>query len=478
MTALVGSRAPAAPGPGDEQGMRGIREAPLEFLDDLYARYGDISAHRAGGEPVVVVSSPELARTVLRERYAVYVKTGTPDDLMLRPLLGNGLLTSDGADWARQRRACAPAFRPATVEQYAPLMATAGESLARRWLDAAAAARTAGLPAPALRVDHDLMGLTLGVVASATLGADLTGIGAGFGQAVDAVNRYIGHVVPGEDLDEDHLRRRKGFQQGRAFLELLAGTLINARKLSGGAGRHDLLAVLLGEGAGLLGEGDGAGDAAGREQDRAVDDTELRDQVLTMVMAGHETTAKSLTWALHLLDGHPDERALLEQEVDRVLGGRTPGSADVARLPYLRAVLLESMRLYPPVWLISRRCLQDDELGGFAVPAGSLVCISPWVLHRRADLWTDPAAFRPARFLSDEGPGLAARVESHSYLPFGGGPRTCIGQHFALLEAVLVLATLVQRVRLSTLPGPPVVPEALVTLRPRDGLTMTVTARP
>lgn len=455
MTALVGAGAP--PGPGPEQGMRAIREAPLAFLDELYTRYGDVSSHRAGGEPVVVVSSPELARTVLRERYERYVKTGTPDDLMLRPLLGNGLLTSDGETWARQRRACAPAFRPGTVDQYAPLMADAAEALAGRW--------TASAGAPQ-RVDHDLMGLTLGVVASAALGADLTGVGAGFGQAVDAVNRYVGHVVPGEEPDEDSLRRRKGFQQGRAFLEMLAGTLISARRLSGGDGRHDLLAALLGEDA-----------EQGREQDRALDDTELRDQVLTMVMAGHETTAKSLTWALHLLDRHPDELALLEQEVDGVLAGRTPGSADVARLPRVRAVLLESVRLYPPVWLLSRRCLQDDELGGYLVPAGSLVCISPWVLHRRADLWPEPTAFRPARFLAGGGPGLAAAVEQHAYLPFGGGPRTCIGQHFALLEGVLVLATLVQRVRLATVPGPPVVPEALVTLRPRDGLTMTATPR-
>ncbi len=438
--------------------MRQIRESPLAFLDDLYARFGDISAHSAGGEPVVVVSSPTLARTVLRDRYDRYVKTGTPDDLMLRPLLGNGLLTSDGEVWARQRRACAPAFRPGTIDQYVPLMTGAAGALAARWQAGADAASRAGLPSPALRVDHDLMGLTLGVVASAMLGTDLTGVGPGFGQAVDAVNRYLGHVVPGEQPDDDLFARQRAFDRGRSFLQLLVRTLIQARRLSGG-GPQDLLAGLLGDG--LAGQ-------------QAADDEELRDQVLTMVMAGHETTAKSLTWALHLLDRHPAERDALEREVDDVLGGRRATAADVPALVRVRAVLMESMRLFPPVWLISRRCVVDDELGGFRVDAGSLVCISPWVLHRRSDLWAEPAAFRPERFLG----GCAAPAQAHSYLPFGGGPRTCIGQHFATLEAVLVLATLLQQVRLAGVPGRPVEPEALVTLRPRDGLSMTASRRP
>ena len=446
------------PGPVGERDMRSIRDDPLAFLDGLRAAYGDISLHRVDGAPVVVVSSPQLARTVLRERYDTYVKTGTPDEFMLRPLLGNGLLTSDGVTWARQRRACAPAFRPATIEQFAPLMTAAAQRLATRWTDAATAAAAAGGPAPRVRVDHDLMGLTLAVVASAMLGADLTGVGPGFGEAVDAVNRYLGHVVPGQQPAPDDAALRDGFLRGRAFLEMLARTLVSARRLGGPPAQVDLLAVLLG---------------GGPDDAQAADDTELRDQVLTMVMAGHETTAKSLTWALHLLAGHPAELELLTREVDEVLDGRPATAQDLSALVRVRAVLLESLRLYPPVWLISRRCLRDDVLAGHTVPADALVCVSPWVLHRRADLWPQPAEFHPERFLA----GCAAQAQAHSYLPFGGGPRTCIGEHFATMEAVLVLATLVQRVRLTGLPGHPVVPEALVTLRPRDGLLMTAAAR-
>jgi cytochrome P450 len=245
--------------------------------------------------------------------------------------------------------------------------------------------------------------------------------------------------APGAD------RSRVDFEKGRAFLQGIVRTLLGAHHAVGGSERN-LLAALLEQGE--------------------MTDRELRDQVLTIVMAGHETTAKSLTWALYLLDRHPDVMATLVQELDRELDGRLPAVADVDRLTYTRSVLDETMRLFPPVWLISRRAVVDEQLDGYDVPSGTLVCISPYTLHRHPGYWSDPERFDPARFA----PGRERDRPSHLYLPFGGGPRLCIGRHFALTEAVLVLATVLQSVRLELVPGQDVVPEALVTLRPRDGI--------
>lgn len=200
-----------------------------------------------------------------------------------------------------------------------------------------------------------------------------------------------------------------------------------------------------------------------------LDDEELRDQVLTLVMAGHETTAKALTWTLYLLDRHPEEAEKVRAELDAVLGDRTPTAADLPDLVRCRRAIEEAMRLYPPVWLISRRAKGPDTVGGYEIPAGTLVCVSQWVLHRHPDYWDRPDAYVPDRFED-------ADLPSHLYLPFGGGERVCIGQHLALIEATLVLAVLMRATRLELEPGFTVEPEALVTLRPKHGMRMT--ARP
>ena len=440
------------PGPLGDLDVDEVRAHPLEFLLRLAREHGDLTVHVVDGEEVYTAHSPELAKSVLRDLHASFTKTGTPDEAMLRPLLGDGLLTSDGPLWQRQRRTCAPAFRPQQVGRYDGLMVERAQALAARW-----AAVGEGV---AIRVDHDLMDLTLGVVAGAALGSRLEDMGAAFGQAVDSVNRLMSHHRPGTGADSlDARRRQAGFVGARRFLDFLVSSIVTARQLAPHAHPEDLLDDLL------------ASSEVGPSAQEVASRTELRDQVLTMVMAGHETTAKTLTWTLWLLDENPVVRAALEQEVDSVLAGRPATEDDVEDLRLTRAVLMESMRLFPPVWLISRRCVQDEVVGGYLVPRGSLVCVSPYVLHRRAESWPDPLLFRPERFLGGQD------RHSHSFLPFGGGPRTCIGQHFAMLEVVLVLATLLQRLRLTRVPSTQVVPEALVTLRPRDGLTMTATRR-
>ncbi|MDX6431938.1 MAG: enediyne biosynthesis protein, partial [Streptosporangiaceae bacterium] len=302
--------------------------------------------------------------------------------------------------------------------------------------------------------------------------ADTQGIGEGFGRAVDAVNRFIGHYVPADDPDpQDTEQRRRGFVRARLFLDGVTRMLITARRAGGSAPDANLLDTMLraqaGGGSPMPGAGPGV---RGHSVPDSLSDTDLRDQVLTLVMAGHETTAKALTWTLYLLDRHPEEAERLREEVDRALAGRTPTAADLSALPRCRRAVQEAMRLYPPVWLISRRAADADIIGGYDVEPGTLVCVSQWVLHRHPAYWDAPEEFRPDRFTS-------ADLPSHLYLPFGGGDRICIGQHFAMAEATLVLAVLMQTVRLRLVPGHPVEPEALVTLRPRHGMHMLAAAR-
>jgi cytochrome P450 len=199
-------------------------------------------------------------------------------------------------------------------------------------------------------------------------------------------------------------------------------------------------------------------------------DVQLRDEVMTLFLAGHETTANALAWTFHLLAQNPAADARMREELATVLGGRTPTAADVMRLPYTTRVFEESMRLYPPAWLVARRALHDEEFGGYVVPKGTMVGVAPYAIHRHPAFWPEPERFDPDRFLPERAEGRP----KYAYFPFGGGQRLCIGIHFAMMEAVIILAMLSQRVRLATVPGHPVVPQALVTLRPKHGIKMTL----
>lgn len=429
------------PGPDGEISLAAVRADPLAFLRGMVERHGDVSHHHAEGWEVTLANTPAAVRRILRENRRNYTKAGTPDEAMLVPLLGRGLLTSEGELWKRQRRAVQPAFRPHVVARFDTDMTAAAVEVADRWL-----AAPAGEP---VRVDRDLTALTLTVVARAILGSDVS-IGPRFGEAVDAVNRFMSHYDPGSG-DPEIARDRAAFGAALGFLDRIVRLLVDGRRLGGepDAPAQDVLDALLRDGT---------------------DQTEIRDQVLTILMAGHETTAKALTWTLWLLDRHPAERERVEAEVDAVLGGRLPTAADAPRLTACRNAVAEALRLYPPVWLISRRALGEDELEGFHVAPGTLVCVSPYLLHRHPGLWARPDEFDPSRF---DGP----EPDPFAYLPFSGGPRQCVGRELALLETQLVVAVLCSRLRARLAPGHPVEPEALVTLRPRHGMAMTIEAR-
>jgi enediyne biosynthesis protein E7 len=425
-----------------------VRRDPLGFMARMRADYGDVSSHTID-ERVYLVNRPDLAHRVLAANRRNYVKAGTPDDQMLTPLLGRGLLTSDGEVWKRQRRISQPPFAPERVVAFDGLITGATAELLAAWTAAAAADQP-------LRLDHQLSGLTLAIVARAIFGSDLTGINERFGEAVDVLNRFMGHYDPMEDSAAG-VDARQAFGKAVGFLNGLVGLLVQARRMEGTDGREDLLSRLIEE------QDTDSGKAGERD---------LRDQVVTMLMAGHETTAKALTWTLVLLHRHPEWAQRLDDELTSTLGDRVADAGDLAALPLCRRVIQESMRLYPPVWLLSRRAVRDDRLGEFDVPAGTLVCVSPYILHRDARFWDEPERFDPDRFT----PERSADRPDYAYLPFSGGPRQCIGRHFAMLEAQLVLATVRRTVRVTLEEGHPIEPEALVTLRPRHGVLARISA--
>ena len=430
------------PGIEHDISLEEVARAPLKFLEDMVRRFGNVTRHQTDGRPVTIVNEPEMVSEILISKRLNYVKTGTPDELMLVPLLGRGLLTTDGDLWREQRALAQPAFQHREIIHFAPLMIDEADRMIGQWLSGS----------DSIRLDRELTSLTLAIVARSLLGSDVA-IGSRFGEAVDDANRFMGHYGVGENgLQGD----RQKFGAARAFIDQIVGLLISVAKIDDGD-RHDFLARLVAE--------------SNDRRTGGLSAREIRDQVVTMLMAGHETTAKSLTWTLWLLDQHPEVAKRARDEVDSVLGGTPPGADVLERLPFLKAVLNEGLRLYPPVWLISRRAAEADTLGDFEIPKDSLVCVSPWLLHRRNDLWEDAEQFRPDRFM------IESDRHQCSFLPFSAGPRQCIGQHFATLEGVLVLARMLQLVHIEIDGEHPVEPEALVTLRPRNGVVAKIRAR-
>lgn len=435
------------PGPTEPIDHIAMRRDPLDFVTSLAPKYGDITSHVVAGERMVMLHHPDLVGHVLRDRAASYTKEGTVDVKMLRPLLGNGMLTSWGEDWAWQRKAYAPAFRPARVVAYDTAVTAATSQLLLPRLHAAA--RDQGI----VGMDHLLTTLTLSVLLRVIQGTDIGDVGSGFGRAVDDVNEFMSLIDPMADGAEAAQRRWVAFQRARTLLRMVATSLIATRR-GRATPEDDLL------GRTLIDQHIGG-------------DDELRDQVLTLVMAGHETTAKSLTWTLYLLDRHPDERARLEEEVDSVLRGRTPTAADVSGLARCQHAVEEAMRLYPPVWTMTRRATDDDQIAGFRIPAGTFVSFSQWEIHRDPRWHDEPTAFLPDRFDDRQ----RSAMHPFAYFPFGGGQRICIGQHLALMEATLVLAMIVQQFQVAVADDAAIDPQALVTLRPANGLPCRVIQR-
>lgn len=433
------------PGPADDLTVQEIRREPLHFIMRVTAQYGDIVRYSADGWPATLINHPDYIKHVLQDNHRNYTKEGTPDFMMLKPMLGEGILTSEGESWLRQRRMAQPAFHRKRIEAFGSLMTDLTLLMLQEW--------AAHIDQP-LEIVKEMTQLTLRIVARALFSYDVSGEANVFGRAVEVLNECMGHFDPRDPT----VRQR--FRAALLTIQQIVHQIIQERRLQA-EDRGDFLSMLL--------------VAQDEETGYRMNDRQIRDQVLTLLLAGHETTAKALSWTFYLLNQYPDIEAALTTELATVLNGRTPTITDLPHLPYTWMVIEESMRLYPPIWLLSRVAQTDDEIDGFHIPAGSLVTISPYAMHRHAAYWGDaPERFDPEHFRPERTVGRP----TFAYLPFSGGPRLCLGKHFASVEAHLVLATILQHFRLRLLPGHPVLPEALVTLRPHAGLPMTLHSTP
>jgi cytochrome P450 len=429
--------------------MAGLHRDPLAVMSGLHRRHGDLVHFRIGPQHVFVVLRADLIREVL-VRHQKSFKKG-PGFEAARIVLGDGLLTSEGDFHLRQRRMLQPAFHRRRVAAYGDIMVEEAVRVGDAWDERRER-----------DVAVDMSGLALRVVSRALFGAELDDDARAIGRAVTEVGEFFDYLTIAllPVLLRTPLPRVRRFRRGIDDLEGATARVIASRRAGDNDSDGDLLSILL---AARDIEGDGTG----------MSDEQVRDEALTLITAGHETTANGLTWTWHMLGQHPEVEERFHAELAHVLGGRSPGVADATALKYTEAVLLESMRLYPPAWGVERRAVQDQEIGGYVIPAGAAVLMPTYVVNRDPRVYPDPLRFDPERFI---GPEAAARPD-WAYPLFGAGTRKCIGVGFAMLEAVLVLAELGQRYRLRPVPGRDVVPQARVSLRPRDGLWMRPEAR-
>lgn len=430
--------------PVDATAASKVRDDPLGFLEAGTLLYGDVFSYTFNGWCGVLVNRPEYVREILHASPERYSKLKTPDLTMLEPMLGKGLMTTEGELWQEQRRMAQPRFLQDQTAGYAAAMIEATDSMLQRWEALADSGRLVDMEAEFSR-------LTIQIVAGCLFGIDLSEEGADVGRAIASMNDFVAYFDPDDPV------RRVAYEDASLMVHQLVQRILLERRFVGQPG-DDLLEDMMGWKA----EAQRAGQTW----------PPLADQIFTYLMAGHETTAKTLTWAVYLLDRHPDEARRVCAEVAAAGDWRRRGDVP-AQLPYTWAVVQETLRLYPPVWLMSRRCVSGENLDGYHIPAGSLVVVSPYTLHRRPQCWREPLEFRPSRF----GPTGTDAPVPYSYFPFSGGRRMCIGRRFATVETVIVLASITERFRCRLEPGTVVEPQALVTLRPRNGMPMYIESR-
>lgn len=427
-----------------------FRRSPLDFLQRLARDYGDVAAVSLGRTRIFLVSDPELIKDVLVTHHQHFHKG--PGLQRAKHLVGEGLLTSEGEHHRRQRRLAQPAFHQRRLATYGDLMVTCAEATGERWRSGPAQ----------VDVHQEMLRLTLAIVGRTLLGSDIEGDAAEIGRAVAAslaVFQRFSMLPFASLLERLPLPAVIRFERARARLEAIISHLIETRRAEG-ADRGDLLSMLL-----LATDEENPGDR--------MTDVQLRDEALTILLAGHETVANALSWTWYLLARHPEVESRLHAELSSALGERRPTAEDLPRLDYARRIVAEALRLYPPAWVIGRRAMAPLELGGWVVPGGTVVLMSPWVTQRDPRWFPEPERFDPERW-TDAARGDRPRF---SYFPFGGGPRVCIGEHFAWMEAVLVLTTLARTWRPGLVPGAQVALQPSVTLRPRHGLPMELRAR-
>ncbi len=446
MWRAIPNKFPAGPSEGLKRWSLGpLNNNPLEYFTKVAREYGDVAGLRVLNFKTVFINHPSLIEEVLVTNARKYSKGRVLR--ANRHVFGEGLLTSEGDFWLRQRRLAQPAFHRARITSYAATMVDYTERMLQGW--------RGGEERDA---HQEMMRLTLEIVAKTLFDADverdaqevgkslelLLEIGANFRRTI-----FVPHWLP----TPTNLRVRREVKQ----IEKILYRIIAERRASA-RDAGDLLSMLL---------------SAQDEDGSRMTDRQLRDETITLFLAGHETTASTLSWTWWLLARHPEVEAKLHAELDAVLGDRAPTLDDLPKLRYTGQVITESLRLYPAAWGMARLVVEDHEIAGYAVTKGMGVAMAQWVVHRDPRWYDAPEEFRPERWEDD----LLKRLPRFAYFPFGGGPRQCIGNAFALMEAALILATIARKFRLLLVANHPVVPLASITLRPRHGVRVTLESR-
>jgi cytochrome P450 len=447
--AVILPRHKAAPGPRGHLllgSARDIQRDPLRFGLAMTQQYGDIVRIRLLLWPAYLVNHPDGVKHVLQENQQNYNKDLYPYQIF-KPLLGRGLVTNDGKSWLHQRRLMQPAFHRKRLAAFGSLMTGATVMMLDQWQDLAERAQQLDITAEMLR-------LTLRIVGQALFNIDLSDETHIVGQALITVNKLLSDYIyaPFPPLNIPTSRNRL-IQTAFRTLDQVVQGIINQRRQQN-MDTDDLLSMLLSVRDEVTGQG--------------MNDQQVRDEVMTLLIAGYETVSTALVWTWYLLSQYPEMEHRLHSELDIVLRGDQPTVEHLAELTYTRMVIEEALRLYPPAWIFGRKAIADDGIGGYSIPANSIIVLSPYVTHRHPALWEHPEVFDPERFT----PERSAGRPHFAYFPFGGGPRMCIGNNFALMEMQLILATIAQRYKLRLVPGHPVEPEALLSLHPRYGLQM------
>jgi cytochrome P450 len=426
--------------------LRHIRRESFEFYLRVFRDYGDVVRMLFGRTPMYLLAHPDHVKYVLQENPKNFEKR-SPGYTKMRTLFGNGLVTSDGEEWRKQRRIAQPAFHRERINVLGEVMTRATADMLEAW------SKREGT---IIDVSPEMMRVTQRIVAETLLGTEAPADADAVGDAVawcleDLVRRQTSPIDLPLNVPTPKNRR---FLAQMKLVEDVVYRAIRERRAAKGE-RRDLLGMIM----------DARDDEGGGE---GLDDRELRDQIFTIFVAGHETTANGLVWTLYLLSLYPAWRRAAREEVRSVLAGRTPTMADVPKLPLLDRILKESMRLKPPITRVGRRIASDVTIGGYRMLAGEYLVIAPYVTHRHPEFWPNPEAFDPDRFL----PEREAERPRYAYFPFLGGPRQCIGNVFATVEAILILAMILGRYDLDLVPGHPVVHADAFSLRQKYGMRM------
>ena len=446
-TVLKNMASKPAPGPRSKNPLNLIRFRmdPLSFLRKFSEQFGDLVEFHLSGQHMFLVRHPDDIYDVLVTNNSNFVKGRALQ--RSKRLLGQGLLTSEGEFHRRQRRLVQPAFHRQRIASYASVMVEHADRLSNRWQNG-----------NTFDIHQEMTRLTLGIVAKTLFDAEVESDAQQIGEAMNCIMGMFNLLMfpYSELLEKLPLPQIRRYHRMHERLDSIIYRIINARR-STGEDRGDLLSMLL-----LAQDAD--------EGSGGMSDTQVRDEALTLFIAGHETTATALSWTWYLLSQHPDVEKKLHAELAERRAGRLPTVEDIPNLPYTEMVVAESIRLYPPAWAIGRRALSDQNIGGYVVPANAIVLLSPYITQRDSRFFPDPVRFDPERWT----PEAKESRPQYAYFPFGGGVRRCIGENFAWTEAILLLATVASRWRVTLVPGQKVVPKALITLRPKSGIWVKI----